>query len=694
MPLHANHIRHIHAIIDHLLEFDNSTPNNFLCAIQEFQQALQTVSSDTNNPYHQLARCLFSPSKTLLKLEKCTPPASETNSSIDELRVIDDIKALATELNKPLTSLPSLSTAEVQLYLASYIENHIIRLANELQIPEIEIDIYTHFRELAKSHIEQPFQSQPFSMTVEHPELVLEDHTHLIYSAQLSIEEHDLATQSYRATINVTVAVGENPQHIAETIDTYSELSFDTDRERNNYLDQLRKDASEIARLSATIIAIEYLDSCSIPVNIKIEESDKNMRRLLCTKRYWQAILDKKLSITELCQHDDETTEKLLTPSIADLVTTLVLPIDRVRELQPHHINFLHEPHIHHLVKNGNISPETILSISVKRGKFLTHPVISHLIKIKKLPLTDALLLPTFLTHLGDNHTFTLFPITHPLLQTPSQVGLLAMEHTRDYFLQENVDWRLVAQLSRRQSILLFQPSFFSLLVEDVVPLKKFVKFSDHAIRLLETLPSACTYLRNDLLKLEELQQCLSEKMANKIIAQLFASRLFWIVENDVLLENDTTDAVIDDLLELEKCGLYHDDKFTDLIEKIADLLLAFITNQLQTYAKKADTRDEKFQLNYLYQYIISLSNNKQIEKLELLIDHADYILRNPNLTKQSDFQDNTELERPAKRRKKSEKIALGTKTEEICLGLTKISILIELNALNKIHSQQKSLSL
>jgi hypothetical protein len=673
MPIHANHIRHIQQIIDHLLDFDTTSPEIFLEQIKQLQASLANHPAMTANDFYQLAKCIISPTDTLLKLEKCTAPATATTPSKEQTQVTNTIQSLAMATGLDPTKLPSLSLAEVQLFTAAYVENFIKQVAIKSGIATEDITLYDSISHMVKDHLLIEFKSEPFIMPVgEHPDLDLGDQRHFIYSARLAIHEVDSGSALYRPTLSVTTYLTAVPQHTDINLDDYSDFEFDTNANRRDFFRELRQEARHQARLIASDLAIRHLEDQHSQY-IADGRINDDLRRLICHKRYWSALISGKILLEDFRMLDGDTMWKLLDPHVADLVTNHIITTNQVTRLAKHQLQLLTEPYLHQMVKSKSLAIETVLALRENRCKFISHPVILHLIKIEKLSFAQACRLPFFLVCPKNNSRFGLFSPSHVY---STRVGLLVASHTRDYFAKRQIDWSALEKIRERQAQFLLNPDFLALLEQEKFSLSDINQLSDRAIELIESIPDCHLYFAMHSLELSGFFTCRTEEDQVEMIAFIFSSRLYWLMEDDSLVERDNINNIFLDLT-ITKRNLPYSQYDIPLIQNlIIKHFLSYLHDEILSKIKVGSSEDIRKQLAYFNNQLVSIIADETTSYQQKLTElcHIAEKMTTPVSTKKQGVNSATgEIEPSTKRRKLNNDASLSPTVAAIYIGLLKI---------------------
>lgn len=673
MPIHANHIRHIHQIIDHLLDFEQVSSEHWLEQIRQLQKNIENYPNSPEGNDTQLATCILWPQDTLLKLERCTAPATSTPPNNEQRRVAETIQSFAAAANIDQAELPALSLAEVLLYVAACVEKALKERIATLGIDLPEIVLYDSICKMAKQHLLTVFESEPFVLPEEaHPELDLGNQHDQIYSAQLKIQEVDHVLQSFRPILTVTTFLSEHPKQIVKELDEYSDFGFDSEQDREDFLFELRQKASRESRIIASDLALEELEN-KYQVVVDASIVDNEMRRLICHRRYWDALTSGKILLEDISLCDKETTKILLDPHVADLVTSGILSVEQASNLEVYQLKLLKEPYLHQLLRTQSLNIEKALALRENRCKFITHPVILHLVRTEKLSFDQACRLPFFLVFPKNNRQFGLFAAPEPA----PQIGLLVASHTRDHFAKTQINWRTLEKMTLKQAQFLMNPIYFGLLTSNKLSLEDIVQLSNSAIDLIQSIPNCYFFFENDLLHISRFFNCNDQNDQAEMIAFIFSSRLYWIFKNECLIQNDTISQLINDFVmthqNLPQLGY---DIFS-LRNLITHYFLSFLQQDVMSVLKSQSPENLDGQLIILNNQLalIASDNEKDSnEKLGEVCRLAQTMLATNRTNDQSRHFPDSGVEPSAKRRKIIALPELSSDTLTIYQGLIKIS--------------------
>lgn len=460
MPLNTHQKTFIDSIIGHLLDFSPFS-SKLSQQIEQLKTALTPKASKDNN-YYWLGQCLLNPETNLSGLEKQTVSGQTLPVTIGEAQqyIVNQIKS---KLNKANT-------------------NDLFKAIEKL----IKMNMKTEFK--SKSHF-IPGGENPLT---EMPSLRGKIHTRTLRISEKYREGFDFIT----TTAHVDVTITLSPTKTVTSKISLGEIlnNFISDRESDDYFDNLKKHADRKALEFVGTEAIHYLYHKKL-INKDMRNAalkDAFINTIITSKYYFDLLRQNNFNLNLLLGCTETQANNLTDSVLIDLIHHKAIKLSDVKNLNNAEKLVATSPAFHALLKDKKINIANLMGISQRRSKFLIQPIIANLIKQNVLTLDQAKKLPTYLLNAQPN--LTLAPL-----------NVINCDLFQNFLRKKTINWDKLSDISMRQCQLFFNENIAPLITEEIVTLKDILKLSDGAIDFIDQHPHLCHWAKQSLFNLKEL---------------------------------------------------------------------------------------------------------------------------------------------------------------------------------------------
>lgn len=520
MPLDVSQKTEINFVIDPFFESFPTIPDELIQEVKELKQSLMTII-DKAHRFYWLRECLINIT-LYFRLEKLS--------------------------NYPI------NVAEAQTYILDRITYHLIKLANQINLPFSKLEWYRSnliFNIIPHKHFSLVFTSEPAPVDgiTEAP---LPPDMNPIYSYTIVFipseefdDDHPFGRKITIAYAEVSVDCGEN--QLQETTLELADVPYlRNDAEEDQFKLKIDPKARSKAEHFAAKVALDHLP----PFEFRRDILDsKSAKQIITYRYYFNLIKNGFLPITELLNLSSCAGENLTDPIMVELIKKEICNFKTSKELSWYQKAIAINPVFSGLLTQQVISIFDILNLDDDHCKFILHTPITSLVQRKKLSFQQAINIPLYLEEILISSLYV------------------------DFFINEKIDWNMFSQIKNYQRLLFLdekfvkehkQPTplnkkFSSFIKNKEITLDQIINLTELATFLLQQHLRLINWYEQKLISLEELNHIDSDGFFELYI-RVYSTRLYAIYHSiPYLIENnqDSLTKLVEELPEISiECGV------------------------------------------------------------------------------------------------------------------------------------------
>lgn len=451
--------------LDVYLTFSDD-PKQFTTEVAELTRCLSQEASESN-PFFFLAKYLYEPQTTLLRLEGQGSPVKIGEVQEYILRhITDKINSQASKINKAAKKI--LVDANKLLWKNTTIA--IPAINYQLTFKSDQTAVRQSVHDEGEIEIENLYR-----INIE-PEK--------IYTAELW-PNFDFAI------FNLKVVIQFSPEqtHVENTIHIDDMQSFISQTAEDEYIDAVKEKAKKIANTVAARYVLSELRK-DIPIDPRMGPTliSSPCNKLLTHRFYFNLFKKKVLSLSQITFFSDNEIESLLHPTAISLIEKKMSEIDIVKTFTLSGLNILSNYFYFQLSKTDNHLLNFFGTLNEDQARLFLLPPIITMLRLKVINIEEVKELPTFVSLEEARRLPVSTKDDQPL---PNDVGPLLQKYSQ-FFIKEakanrRPNWGKMKELTQRNCQLFLESHIYHLTSENIIPFDELIScINSHLVKALK----------------------------------------------------------------------------------------------------------------------------------------------------------------------------------------------------------------